>query len=108
MPNSLYRITSTTWGEATRRFPEHTSSERLESFSRLVKGKKIPSAFTAYCEGALQAEQNKNEKSLDVFTHELNRARLIEGDITGMSCEDIRSKYKHTWVPVFSLRTFQW
>ncbi len=88
----MYRITNTTWVEARRRFPDHTSESALQAFVTLVKPTKIPPAFTIFCEGALQAEMHATkDHSINIHTYGHNRAILVEKDIFIVSCNDIRS-----------------
>ncbi len=84
------RITSTTWEEANRKYPEHTNPERLESFAAVfTKSKKIPPSFQAYCEGALQSAT----RATDIFTHQQSKAHLVEDTIFSTSFEKFRAAH---------------
>ena len=48
-------LTNTSWDEACERFPYHTNDERLSQILSLnFKG--TPTAFSSYCQAALQSE----------------------------------------------------
>ncbi len=87
MYHFLNRITSTTWEEANRKYPQHTDPERLESFAAVfTKSKKIPPAFQAYCEGALQsANRATGRDPQDIFSHEHSKAHLVEDSVFSTS-----------------------
>lgn len=72
----MFRITDTTWVEALRRFPHHTTSERLEKFLFIAKKPNaIPKSFQAYCESALTSETLDSAPSnLDVYQLGSSRA----------------------------------
>ena len=95
LERAFCKITNTTWEEAKRRFPEHTTFDRLQPFKCNFTAKKIPQCFQAYCQGALQSESLEQvQTSLDLYKYDGCGAYLVEGNILDMCCQDIRKVYR--------------
>ena len=81
------KCTNTTWEEAQRRFPWHTSQERLKKFAGLNFVKNVPESFRSYCQAAIRGE-NLNEST---FAYEGCTASVHEFKLTELSVNNLKS-----------------
>ena len=55
------------WEEATRKYPEHTTDDRLKEFVKVALDKIIPPSFIAFCQTAIDGNSPRTETSVNAI-----------------------------------------
>ena len=56
------------WEEATRKYPDHVTEDRLKEFSKVSLDNTIPPSFIAFCQSAIEGTNPRIETSIQLLT----------------------------------------